>query len=129
LTLREERGRKLFENRVLRKVFVSEREVTGGWRKLHDVELRDLLFSPDVIRLVRSRGMRRAGSVALAGEQRNAYRVLVGKPEGKRPLGRLRRRWNGDNNNSNNNKPVYPSFLGISYQLTPRYHDGSPLRQ
>jgi hypothetical protein len=96
--LREERRLKVFENRVLRRIFGPKRdEVTGEWRKLHDEELRDLYSSPSIIRIIKSRRMRWAGHVARMGEKRNAYRLLVGKPEGKKPLGRLRRRW-VDNN-------------------------------
>ncbi|KAJ4439421.1 hypothetical protein ANN_07545 [Periplaneta americana] len=68
-------------------------EVTGGWRKLHNAELHALYSSPDMIRNIKSRHLRWAGHVARMGESRNAYRVLVGRPEGKRPLGRPRRRW------------------------------------
>jgi hypothetical protein len=68
-------------------------EVTGEWRKLHSEELRDLYCSPSIIRIIKSRRMRWAGHVARMGEKRNAYRLLVGKREGKRPLGRPRRRW------------------------------------
>jgi hypothetical protein len=68
-------------------------EVTGEWRKLHNEELRDLYSSPSIIRIIKSRGMIWAGHVARMEEKRNAYRLLVGKPEGKRPLGRPRRRW------------------------------------
>jgi hypothetical protein len=67
--------------------------VTGEWRKLHNEELRDLYSSPNVIRITMSREMRWSGHVARMGEKRNAYRLLVGKPEGKRPLGRPRRKW------------------------------------
>jgi hypothetical protein len=67
--------------------------VTGEWRKLHNEELRDLYSSPSIIRIFKSRRMIWAGHVARMGEMRNAYRLLVGKPEGKRQLGRLRRRW------------------------------------
>jgi hypothetical protein len=66
--------------------------VTGGWRKLHNEELHNLYSSPTKIRMIRSR-MRWAGHVARKGEKRNAYSILVGKPGGKRPLGRPRRRW------------------------------------
>jgi hypothetical protein len=83
----------VFENRVLRKIFGPKRdEVTGEWRKLHKEELRDLYSSPSIIGIIKSRGMRWAGHVARMGEKRNAYRLLVGKSEGKRPLGRSRRR-------------------------------------
>jgi len=94
LTLWEERRLRVFENRVLRRVFGSKRdEVTGEWRKLHNEELKDLYFLPNIERVVKSRRMRWAGHVARIGEGRGVHRVLVGKPEGKRPLGRPRRRW------------------------------------
>jgi hypothetical protein len=70
-----------------------QREVTGGFRKLHNEELHSLYSSPSIIRMVKSRRMRWAGHVARIREKRNAYRILVGKPKGKRPLGRPRRRW------------------------------------
>ncbi|KAJ4433081.1 hypothetical protein ANN_15338 [Periplaneta americana] len=83
-----------FENKVLRKIFGAKRnEVTGEWRKLHNAELHALRPSPDIIRNIKSRRLRWAGHVARMGEFRNAYRVLVGRPEGKRPLGRPRHRW------------------------------------
>jgi hypothetical protein len=79
---------------VLRRIFGPKRdEVTGGWRKLHNEELRDLYSSASIIRIIKSRRMRWAGHVARMGEKRNAYRLLVGKPEGNGPLGRPRRRW------------------------------------
>ncbi|KAJ4448351.1 hypothetical protein ANN_10366 [Periplaneta americana] len=85
---------RVFENKVLRKIFGAKRdEVTGEWRKLHNAELHALYSSPDIIRNIKSRRLRWAGHVARMGESRNAYRVLVGRPEGKRPLGRPRRRW------------------------------------
>ncbi|KAJ4437952.1 hypothetical protein ANN_13891 [Periplaneta americana] len=94
LTLREERRLRLFENKVLRKIFGAKRdEVTGKWRKLHNTELHALYSSPDIIRNIKSRRLRWAGHVAHMSESRNAYRVLVGRLEGKRPLGRPRRRW------------------------------------
>ncbi|KAJ4428965.1 hypothetical protein ANN_25961, partial [Periplaneta americana] len=94
LTLREEQRLRVFENKVLRKIFGAKRdEVKGEWRKLHNAELHALYSSPDIIRDIKSRRLRWAGHVALMGESRNAYRVLVGRPEGKRPLGRPRRRW------------------------------------
>jgi hypothetical protein len=67
--------------------------MTGDWRKLHIEELHNLYSSPNIIRNIKSRRMRWTGNVARMGETRNAYRILVGKPEGKRPLGRPRRRW------------------------------------
>jgi hypothetical protein len=79
---------------VLRKIFGPKRgEVTGEWSKLHNEELRDLYSSPSIIRIIKARRMRLAGHVARMGEKRNAYRLLVGMPEGRRPLGRQRRRW------------------------------------
>jgi hypothetical protein len=79
---------------VLRRIFGPKREeVTGGWRKLHNEELRDLYSSPSIIRIIKSRRVTWAGHVARMVEKRNAYRLLVGKPEGERPLGRPRRRW------------------------------------
>jgi len=79
---------------VLRRVFGPKRdEVTGEWRKLHNEELGDLYSLPNIVRVVKSRRMRRAGHVARMWEGRGVHRVLVGKPEGKRPLGRPRRRW------------------------------------
>jgi hypothetical protein len=84
----------MFGNRVLRRIFGSKRdEVTGDWRKLHDEELRDLYSSPSIIRIIRLRRMRWAGHVARMREKRNTHRLLVGKPEGKKPLGRPRHRW------------------------------------
>jgi hypothetical protein len=80
--------------RMLRRIFGPKRdEVTAEWRKLHNVELRDLYSSPSIIRIIKSRKMRLAGHVARMGEKGNAYRLLVGKPEGKRPLGRPKRWW------------------------------------
>ena len=85
---------RVFENRVLRRVFGPKRdEVTGEWRKLHNGELRDLYSLPNIVRVVKSRRMRWAGHVARMGEGRGVHRVLVGKPVGKRPLGRPGRRW------------------------------------
>ena len=94
LTLREERRPRGFENRVLRRVFGHKRdEVIEELRKLHNEELRDLYSLPNIVRVVKSRRMRWAGHVARMGEGRGVHRVLVEKPEGKRPLGRPRRRW------------------------------------
>ena len=94
LTLREECRLRAFENWVLRRVFGPKRdEVTGEWKKLHNEELSDLYPLPNIVRVVKSRRMRWAGHVACIGEWRGVHRVLVGKPEGKRPLGRPRRRW------------------------------------
>jgi len=83
----------VFENRVLRRVFGPKRdEVTGEWRKLYNEELSDLYSLPNIVRVVKSRRMRWAGHVSRMGEGRGVHRVLLGKPEGKRPLGRPRRR-------------------------------------
>jgi hypothetical protein len=83
----------VFENRVLRRVFGPKRdEVAGESRKLHNEELHDLYSSPSIIRIMKAR-MRRAGHVARMGEKKNACRLLVEKPEGRRPLGRPIRRW------------------------------------
>jgi hypothetical protein len=84
----------LFSNKVLRRIFGPKRdEATGGWRKLHNEELRDLYSSPSIIRIIKSRRTRWAGHVARMGENRNAYRLLVGKAERKGPLGRPTCRW------------------------------------
>jgi hypothetical protein len=91
--LREEHRLRVFENRVLRKIFRPKREEDGSWRKLHNDELHNLYSSPNTVRVIKSRRMRWAGHVARMGEERGVYRVLVGRPAGKRPLGRPRRRW------------------------------------
>jgi hypothetical protein len=89
----EEHRLRVSENRVLRRIFGPKREVEGSWKKLHNDELHDLYSSPNIFRVIKSRRMRWAGDVAHMGEGRGVYRVLVGRPEGKRPLGRPRRRW------------------------------------
>jgi hypothetical protein len=90
----EEFRLKVFENRVLRRVFWPKRdEVTGEWRKLHNKELNVLYSLPNIVRVVKSRRMRWAGHVARMGEGSGVHRVLVGKPEGRRPLGRPIHRW------------------------------------
>jgi hypothetical protein len=94
--IEEERRLKVFENRVLRRIFVLKRaKVAREWRKLHNEELNDLYSSPNIVWVIKSKRMRWAGHVARMGDRRGVYRVLVGKPEGKRPLGRLR--WEGNN--------------------------------
>jgi hypothetical protein len=94
LTLREKRRLRLFENRMLRRVFGPKRdEVIRKWRKLHNKELNDLYSLPNIVRVVKSRRMRWTGHVARMGEDRGVHRALVGKPDGKRPLGRPRHRW------------------------------------
>ena len=85
---------RVFENRVLRRVFGPKRdEVTGEWGKLRNEELNDLYSLPNIVWVVKSRRIRWAGHVARMGEDSGVHRVLVGKPEGKRPSGRRRRRW------------------------------------
>jgi hypothetical protein len=92
--LREERRLRAFENRVLRRVFEPKRDkVTGEWRKLHNEEQNDLYSLPNIVRVVKSERMTWAGHVARMEEERGVHRVLVGKPEGQRPLGKPRRRW------------------------------------
>jgi len=92
--LREERKLRLFENMVFRRIFGRRREeVTVEWMRLHNEELNDLSCSPNIVRVIKSRRMRWAGHVARMGQEKGVYRVLVGKPEGKRTLGRPRRRW------------------------------------
>jgi hypothetical protein len=92
--LREEHRLRVFERRVLRRIFGPKRdEVTGDWRRLHNEELNGRYSSPSIVRVMKSIRMRLAGHVARMEEGRGVYRVLVGKPEGKRPLGRPRRRW------------------------------------
>jgi hypothetical protein len=79
---------RVFENRVLRRIFGSERDKeTGEWRRLHNGELNDVYSSPNIIGVIKSRRMRLAGNVARMGEKRGAYRILVGRPEGRRPPG------------------------------------------
>jgi hypothetical protein len=93
MDMREHRLR-VFEKRVLRRIFEPKRdEVTGGLRKMHDEELHGLYSSPGIIRVIKARRMRWAGHVARMREVRGAYNILVGRPEGRRPLRRPRRRW------------------------------------
>jgi hypothetical protein len=93
LKLREEHRLKVFENRVLRGIFGPKRdEVTGVWRKLHNEELHNLYSLPSIIRMIKSRRFRWAGHVTRMGKKTNAYRILTGKTEGNRPLGRQKRR-------------------------------------
>jgi hypothetical protein len=93
LTLREEHRLRVFENRVVRRIFGLKRDEMIGRRKLHNEELYNLYDSPSIIRMIKSSRMRWAGHVAGMGEKRNAYRILMGKPEGKRPLRRPGHRW------------------------------------
>ena len=83
-----------YMNSVLRRIYGPKRdEVTGEWRKLHNEELNNLYSSPNIVQVIKSRRMRWAGHVVCMGEGRGVYRVLMGKPEGRRPLGRPRLRW------------------------------------
>ena len=94
MSLNEEHRLRVFENRVLRRIFGPRKEeVTGEWRKLRNEELNDLYCSPNTVRVISSRRMKWVGHVARMEEGRGVHKVLVGKPEGKRPLGRPRRRW------------------------------------
>jgi hypothetical protein len=91
--LREEHRLRVLENRVLRKIFGPKREEDGSWRKLHNDQLHNLYSSPNIVRMIKSRRMRWVGHVARMREGRGIYRVLIGRLEVKRPLGRPRRRW------------------------------------
>ena len=94
LTLREERKLEVFEKWVLRRIFGPKRdEITVEWRKLNSEERNDLYCSPNIVRVMKLKRMRWAGHIASVGERRGVYRVLVGKPEGKRPLGIPEPRW------------------------------------
>jgi hypothetical protein len=94
LTLREEQRLRVFENRVLRRIFGPKRDdATGERRRIHNEELNDVYSSTNIIRVIKSKRMRWAGHVARMGEKRGAFRILVARPEGRRPLGRRRRRW------------------------------------
>jgi hypothetical protein len=97
---------RVFENRVLRKIFGPKREEDGSWRKLHNDELHSLYSSPNIVRVMKSRRIRWTGHVARMGERRGVYRVLIGRPEGKRSLGKPRRRWE-------DNIKIYLREIGI----------------
>lgn len=93
-TLADEHKLRVFENKVLRKIYGPKRdEMTGEWRRLHNEELHGLYDSPDVVKIMKSKRLRWAGHVARMREKRRLYSILVGRPDGKRPLGRPRRRW------------------------------------
>jgi hypothetical protein len=84
---------RVFENRVLKRIFRPKREEDGSWRKLHNDELHRLYSSLNNVRVIKSRRMKWAGHVARMGKGRGVYRVLIGRPEYERPMGRPRRRW------------------------------------
>ena len=88
LTLREECRLRVFENRILRRIFGPERDENGEWRRLHNEEFRSLYRSHNIVRVIKSRTLRWAGHVARMEEGRSAFKILTGKPTGKRPLGR-----------------------------------------
>ena len=106
---------RVFENRVLRRIFELKRdEVTGEWRKLHNEELNDLYSTPSIFRVIKSRRMEWVGHVTRMGERVGVYRVLMGKPEGKRLLGRPRLRWE-DNIKMDIQKEVCGVWTGWSW--------------
>jgi hypothetical protein len=117
LTLREEQRLRVFENRVLRRIFGPKRdEVTGEWRRLCNKELHDLYSSPNIVQVIKSR-MRWAQHVACMGERRGAYKILVGRPEGRRPLGRPRHRWE-DNIKMDLQAVGWVAWTGLSWLKT-----------
>jgi hypothetical protein len=91
--LREEHRLRVFENRVMRRIFGPKMEEYGSWRKLHNDELHSLYSSPNILKVIKSRRITWVGHVARMGEGRGVYRVLAGRPESKRPLGKPRRMW------------------------------------
>ena len=93
LTLREESRLRVFENRILRRIFRPKRDENGEWRRVHNEELHSLHHSANIVRVIKSRRLRWAGHVARMEEGRTAFKILKGKPTGKRPLGRPRRGW------------------------------------
>ena len=93
LTLKEKRRLRVFENRILRRIFGPKRDASREWRKLHNEELYSLYGAPYIVRVIKSRRLRWAGHVARMEEGRSAFKMLTGEPTGKRPLGRTRRRW------------------------------------
>ena len=95
LTLREEYRLRVFENRILRRIFVPKRDENGEWRRLHNEELRSMYRSPNMVRVIKSIKLRWAGHVARMEKWRSAFKILTAKPTGKRPLRRPRRRWAG----------------------------------
>jgi len=115
LALREERRLRMFENRVLRRTFGPKRDEVTGVEKLHNEELNDLYSSPNIVRVIKSRRMRWAGHEARMGERRGLCSVLVGKPEGKKPLGMPFRRW-GDNSEMHLKEVGYGAWTGSNWR-------------
>ena len=93
LALREESRLRVFENRILRRIFGSKRDENGEWRRLHNEELHNLYRSPNIVSVIKSRRLRWAGHVARMEGGRSAFKILTGGPTGSKPLGRPRRRW------------------------------------
>ena len=93
LILREESRLRVFENRILRRIFGPKRDENGKWRRLHNEELHSLYRSPNIVRVIKSRRLRWAGHVARMEGDRSAFKILTGRPTGKRHLGRPRHRW------------------------------------
>ena len=93
LTLREECRLRVLENRILRRIFGPKRDENGEWRRLHNEDRHSLYSSPNIVRVIKSRRLRWTGLVARMGEGGIPFKILTGKPIGKRPLGRPRRRW------------------------------------
>ena len=104
LTLSEERRLRVFENWILRRIFGPKRFANGKWRRLHKEELHSLYRSPNIVRVIKSRRLRWAGHVARMGEVKGSFKILAGKPTGKRPLGRSRHKW--DDNTRMNLKEI-----------------------
>jgi hypothetical protein len=114
LTLTEEQRLRVFENRVLRRIFGSKRdEATGEWGRLHNEELNDLYPSPNIITVIKSRKMKWAGHVACVEEKRGAYRILVGRSDRRRPRGRPMGRW--EDNIKMDLQKVYGAWTGLSW--------------
>jgi hypothetical protein len=130
LTVREEHKLKMFENRVLRIFGPKSEGMMGGWRKLHNEELHNLYSSPSIVRIIKSKSIRWVRHLARMEEKRNVYRLLVGKPEGKRPLGRSRCRWIGNIKKNGVFWVVTPcgSCKNRRFGLTWRLHQGDKNR-